>query len=73
MKPVYARNTSRYKFWCKSHNRWATHWLYREGESPVPHCAPGAGGILLPCHCEFRLEEPSPLDALASTPYSGPA
>lgn len=70
MKPVYARNTSRYKFWCKSHNRWATHWLCRKGESPMPHCAPGQGGIPLPCSCEIR---PNPLDALPSTPYSGPA
>ena len=39
------------RFWCKTHNRRATHLLFRSGMVPAPHCDPKLGGIMLPCEC----------------------
>jgi hypothetical protein len=43
-------------WWCKSHNRRATSIHVRLGGCQHHCCAPGLGGILLPCDC-IRLDE----------------
>src|ERR1700685_3364615 len=39
-------------WWCKSHNRAATHMSQRPDGSQRHCCNPALGGIMLPCECE---------------------
>ena len=52
LTPRYRRNDDPNEWWCKSHNRMATHLHRRDDGTERPCCEPGLGGILLPCACE---------------------
>lgn len=38
-------------WWCNSHNRRATHLCKNSWNGESVRCAPGLGGIMLPCSC----------------------
>lgn len=47
---VYRENDDGRKWWCNSHERWATHvWSNGDIRGWQHCCAPSLGGILLPC------------------------
>lgn len=46
----YAENRTGTHFYCKAHNRVATHLCFRDGFSGgTPCCNPGLGGLMVPC------------------------
>lgn len=43
-------------WWCRTHERRATHLLVRENQSDEVHCDPKLGGITFPCRCYIKLK-----------------
>lgn len=56
--PWYELDTSGEIWWCKTHDRVATHILHRIGGSTEHVCEPGLPGIMLPCgvHGVYRTD-----------------
>lgn len=46
---VYSVNNDGKKWWCNSHNRFATYLCYSDIDTCRVCCEPGQSGVMIPC------------------------